>query len=59
MIHFGEIEVHTLSDGLFRFDGGAMFGIVPRVIWEKNYPPDELNRVSLAARSLLRKPGGL
>ena len=35
-------------DGFFRLDGGAMFGIVPRVLWEKRNPPDDKNRILMA-----------
>ncbi|MCK7528031.1 MAG: hypothetical protein MZV64_65785 [Ignavibacteriales bacterium] len=34
-------------------DGGAMFGIIPKPLWEKTNPPDELNRVTLSTRNLL------
>jgi hypothetical protein len=39
-MEFGRFEIHPVSDGFFRLDGGAMFGIVPRVLWEKKNPPD-------------------
>jgi len=42
-----------LSDGFFGLDGGAMFGVVPRLLWEKRNPPDPKNRIRLALRSLL------
>ena len=50
---FGDLQVTVLHDGPFRLDGGAMFGIVPRPLWEKVAPPDERNRVQLAMRPLL------
>ncbi|HDQ99777.1 MAG TPA: MBL fold metallo-hydrolase [candidate division WOR-3 bacterium] len=49
----GSIELQPLSDGWFGLDGGAMFGVVPRVLWEKRNPPDERNRIRLALRPLL------
>ncbi len=49
----GRIELHPLSDGLFGLDGGAMFGVVPRVHWQKRNPPDRNNRIRLALRPLL------
>ena len=49
----GQIELHPLSDGLFGLDGGAMFGVVPRVLWQKRNPPDSNNRIRLALRPLL------
>ena len=53
----GDIEVHALLDGFFALDGGAMFGVVPRVVWQKKHPPDDRNRVRLALRTLLIRAG--
>jgi len=50
---FGQFELQLLSDGFFRLDGGAMFGVVPRVLWQKKFQPDERNRIRLALNSLL------
>lgn len=50
---FGSLEIFVLSDGLFRLDGGAMFGVVPRVLWEKKMAPDARNRITLGLNSLL------
>jgi methylmalonyl-CoA epimerase len=50
---FGDLQLTTLHDGSFRLDGGAMFSVVPRPLWEKLTPPDERNRVQLAMRPLL------
>jgi glyoxylase-like metal-dependent hydrolase (beta-lactamase superfamily II) len=49
----GRFELHEIRDGTFALDGGAMFGIVPKVLWEKKHPPDEQNRIDLALRCLL------
>ena len=49
----GMLELVTLHDGLFRLDGGAMFGVVPRPLWEKKAPPDDRGRIQLAMRPLL------
>lgn len=54
----GEVEVVSLTDGQFRLDGGGMFGTVPRVMWEKVLPPDELNRVTLRINPLLIRLNG-
>jgi glyoxylase-like metal-dependent hydrolase (beta-lactamase superfamily II) len=54
----GDARVHVLSDGTFALDGGAMFGVVPRVIWEKRDPPDERNRVTLGLNVALIESGG-
>lgn len=50
---FGDLQLTALHDGPFRLDGGAMFGVVPRPLWEKLAPPDERNRIQLAMRPLL------
>src|SRR5207253_3446978 len=46
-------DLISLSDGRFRLDGGAMFGVVPKPLWEKRASPDEKNRIPLAMRPLL------
>ena len=46
-MQFGNYRVEIIPDTEFWLDGGAMFGIVPRVLWERVSPPDELNRVRL------------
>ncbi len=46
-------ELYPIETGRFALDGGAMFGVVPKVMWEKTNPPDERNRITLAARALL------
>jgi glyoxylase-like metal-dependent hydrolase (beta-lactamase superfamily II) len=52
-MHLGDIEVQYIHGGNFYLDGGAMFGVVPRPLWEKKSPPDDRNRIRLAANSLL------
>ncbi len=52
-MRLGDVELFILSDGRFRLDGGGIFGVVPRVLWQKVLPPDELNRVPLALNCLL------
>lgn len=49
----GSYTLHTLELGSFGLDGGAMFGIVPRVLWQKENPPDEQNRIDMRTRCLL------
>ena len=51
----GELELISLHDGYFRLDGGAMFGVVPKVLWEAKAPPDDRNRIALAMRPLIVK----
>jgi glyoxylase-like metal-dependent hydrolase (beta-lactamase superfamily II) len=57
MHRLGEFELHAVSDGFFRLDGGAMFGIVPKPLWEKVAPPDERNRITLSLTALLVRTG--
>jgi glyoxylase-like metal-dependent hydrolase (beta-lactamase superfamily II) len=49
----GDLELIPLSDGFFRLDGGAMFGVVPKPLWERRAPADEKNRILLGVRPLL------
>ena len=49
----GRFRLHALSAGGQRLDGGAMFGVVPKPLWQKKMPADERNRVPLALRPLL------
>jgi glyoxylase-like metal-dependent hydrolase (beta-lactamase superfamily II) len=49
----GRFRVHALEGGRQRLDGGAMFGVVPRPLWERRIAPDERHRIPLALRSLL------
>jgi glyoxylase-like metal-dependent hydrolase (beta-lactamase superfamily II) len=51
-MHFGDYRIEIVPDSEFRLDGGAMFGVVPRVLWEKRCPPDELNRIRLQMNCL-------
>ncbi|HOT76565.1 MAG TPA: MBL fold metallo-hydrolase [Candidatus Wallbacteria bacterium] len=52
-IQIGKYEVHVLDCGTFKLDGGAMFGVVPKTIWNKTNPADELNRITLGLRPAL------
>ncbi|HEX7051660.1 MAG TPA: MBL fold metallo-hydrolase [Longimicrobiales bacterium] len=49
----GRFRLHALEAGLQRLDGGAMFGVVPKPLWEKRIPADTRNRIPLALRCLL------
>ncbi len=49
----GRFAIEIFSDGVFRQDGGAMFGVVPKVLWEKEKPADELNRVAMEMNCVL------
>jgi methylmalonyl-CoA epimerase len=53
----GHLELTSLYDGFFRLDGGAMFGVVPKALWEKKAPADDLNRILMTMRPLLVRDG--
>ena len=55
---FNDLEITPILDGHFHLDGGSMFGVVPRVVWEKRMPADSRHRVRLAVRCLLVQTGG-
>jgi glyoxylase-like metal-dependent hydrolase (beta-lactamase superfamily II) len=55
---FGPYEVRIVSDGSYRLDGGSMFGVVPRVLWEPLHAPDAAHRIELALNCLLLRGGG-
>lgn len=46
-MQLGDYRVELVPDTVFRLDGGAMFGVVPRALWSRIHPPDELNRIRL------------
>lgn len=48
-------EYFILQPSKFKLDGGAMYGIIPKPLWEQKSPPDEQNRIDLALRLLLIK----
>jgi glyoxylase-like metal-dependent hydrolase (beta-lactamase superfamily II) len=56
-MRFGPFDIAVRNHGFFRLDGGAMFGTVPKSIWSKLSPPDDENRIRLAARSLIIRTG--
>ena len=53
----GKFELLALSDGTFALDGGQMFGVVPKPLWEKKLPADARNRVRLGLNCLLVRTG--
>jgi glyoxylase-like metal-dependent hydrolase (beta-lactamase superfamily II) len=56
----GRLRCHLLEGGRQRLDGGAMFGVVPRMLWQTRITPDERHRIPLAMRCLLvEHPDGL
>ncbi len=54
----GPYTLHEIHAGQLRLDGGAMFGIVPKPLWERRIPADERNRIPLAMRCLLLEGDG-
>jgi len=53
-MQLGKFKINVIDSGIFKLDGGAMFGVVPKALWSKRYNQgDELNRIPLAARPLL------
>jgi glyoxylase-like metal-dependent hydrolase (beta-lactamase superfamily II) len=57
-LKLGDLEFHVLLDGYVSLDGGAMFGVIPKVMWEKKIPSDGRNRIQLAMNCLLVHAGG-
>ena len=54
----GDLEIDLLSDGTFKLDGGAMFGIVPKPLWQRTTEADEANRILLGLNCLLIRGRG-
>ena len=53
MFKIGKYRVNEVKTGTFALDGGAMFGIIPKPLWEKTSPSDDKNRIQLGSRCLL------
>lgn len=51
------MQLYSIETGRFKLDGGAMFGVVPKTIWQKTNPADALNRIDMAMRCLLIADG--
>jgi glyoxylase-like metal-dependent hydrolase (beta-lactamase superfamily II) len=54
----GNLEFHIVPDGHCYLDGGAMFGVIPKPLWEKKAPPDARNRIKLGMNCVLIRAGG-
>jgi len=52
-MRFGDLDLQLVNGGDLRVDGGAMFGVVPKVLWERKFPADAKNRVQLTTNCLL------
>jgi glyoxylase-like metal-dependent hydrolase (beta-lactamase superfamily II) len=57
-MRIGDYEVLSVNAGRFKLDGGAMFGVVPKVLWSRTSPADEVNRIDMAMRCLLIRGRG-
>ncbi|TVQ65087.1 MAG: MBL fold metallo-hydrolase [Balneolaceae bacterium] len=52
-LQFGPFQLNSVEAGRFLLDGGAMFGVVPKTMWNRKIPADQDNRIKMAMRSLL------
>lgn len=57
-MRLGDLEIRIVSDGGFRLDGGAMFGVVPKPLWERRKPADDANRIAMGTNCLLVERDG-
>ncbi|MDE2938408.1 MAG: MBL fold metallo-hydrolase [Chloroflexota bacterium] len=57
-MRLGSAEISIVSDGVFRVDGGTVFGVVPKTIWSELRQPDRKNRVELGLNCMLIRSGG-
>ena len=55
MLKIGKYKLNALETGSISLDGGAMFGVVPKVLWDKTDPADEANRILLSMNPLVVK----
>jgi len=56
-MQIGDYKLHSVQTGLFKLDGGAMFGVVPKNLWQKTNPGDSENRIDMCTRALLLDNG--
>jgi len=56
-MQIGDYKLHTVQTGLFKLDGGAMFGVVPKNLWQKTNPADGENRIEMCTRALVLESG--
>ena len=57
-MRFGDFEIHLLRAGGWRPDGGSMFGVIPKVLWEKRKPADGMNLITAACTGAVIRKGG-
>ena len=53
----GDFELTICTDGTYKLDGGAMFGVVPKTLWENRAPADEQNRIVLGLNTVVVRTG--
>src|SRR5579863_6909917 len=53
----GDFELTVISDGIYRLDGGAFFGVVPKTLWERKIPADSKNLIPVGLNSLVVRTG--
>ena len=51
------MKIYPIEAGNFKLDGGAMFGVVPKTIWQRTNPADSENRIDIASRCMLIEKG--
>ncbi len=56
-ISLGDFELTVVSDGNYLGDGGAFFGIIPKVMWQRKTKPDDLNRITVSCNSIIVRDG--
>lgn len=56
-LNLGDFELTAVSDGVYRLDGGAFFGVVPKVMWSRKVSPDESNYVPVGLNSVVVRTG--
>jgi glyoxylase-like metal-dependent hydrolase (beta-lactamase superfamily II) len=56
-VSLGDFELTAISDGTYVADGGAFFGVVPKVMWQKKVQPDETNLITVSCNSVLVRTG--
>ena len=57
MIQIGDLQCEVLSGGRFKLDGGGMFGIIPRMLWSRQFEPDDRGRIQLDTNCILVRTG--
>jgi glyoxylase-like metal-dependent hydrolase (beta-lactamase superfamily II) len=56
-ISLGDFELTVVSDGNYLGDGGAFFGVIPKVMWQRKAKPDDLNRITVSCNSIIVRTG--